>query len=174
MRVRPLDPSDAEPWYALRLLALRERPTAFLISYAEELADGVEAVRKRISQPREHFVIFGAYAESTLVGTVGCARGSRASVRHRCTLWGVYVRPDSRGQGVARALLEHAIAFAKEQMAAEVVELGVNVENTGARALYESLGFDVYGIQHDAFRVDGEACHEALLALHLSSKGHRP
>ncbi len=74
---------------------------------------------------------------------------------------------------VERHLSRAAFCWASScQMGAEVIELGVNVDNTGARALYESLGFETYGVQHDAFRVEGEACDEALLALHLNSKGH--
>jgi GNAT superfamily N-acetyltransferase len=51
----------------------------------------------------------------------------------------LFVRPDSRGQGLARGLF----GFLKTHrpMDARVVALEVSPTNTGARRLYESLGF---------------------------------
>lgn len=50
------------------------------------------------------------------------------------------VAPDSRRQGIGRALVRHAIEQAKAAGASRV-DLSANDEKQAARALYESLGF---------------------------------
>ncbi len=60
----------------------------------------------------------------------------------------VVVHPEHRRQGVARAMMEMAIATAREQ-GAQWVGLEVRSDNEGARALYEQLGFIAVGqVQH--------------------------
>jgi ribosomal protein S18 acetylase RimI-like enzyme len=58
-----------------------------------------------------------------------------------CYLEELYVVPDSRGQGLGRALLEAAIEVAREEGAAHM-DLGTSEDDVAARALYESLGFN--------------------------------
>ncbi|HEX9079995.1 MAG TPA: ribosomal protein S18-alanine N-acetyltransferase [Desulfuromonadaceae bacterium] len=52
----------------------------------------------------------------------------------------VAVDPQQRGKGVARMLMEHAFAVAREQ-GAEFMALEVRASNVPAIALYERLGF---------------------------------
>ena len=57
-----------------------------------------------------------------------------------CYLAELYVVPARRGQGLGRALMDAAIALAREA-GADTMDLGTNEADTAARALYESLGF---------------------------------
>jgi GNAT superfamily N-acetyltransferase len=57
-----------------------------------------------------------------------------------CYLAELYVRPQRRGQGLGRALMEAAIEFARRK-GADYMELGTGEQDVVARALYESLGF---------------------------------
>ena len=52
----------------------------------------------------------------------------------------LYVVPDRRGRGLGRALLEAAMAHARERGAARI-DLGTSEDDVAARALYESMGF---------------------------------
>ena len=52
-----------------------------------------------------------------------------------------YVVPDRRGQGIGRALMERAMAVARDE-GADHMELGTGEADVVARALYESLGFE--------------------------------
>lgn len=72
-----------------------------------------------------------------------------AALRFRPALWSegadayleeLYVRPQRRGQGLGRALLEAAIELARERRAA-FLALNTSEADTAARALYESAGF---------------------------------
>jgi ribosomal protein S18 acetylase RimI-like enzyme len=57
-----------------------------------------------------------------------------------CYLAELYVVPDRRGKGLGRAMMQAAIAVARER-GADHMELGTGESDTAARALYESLGF---------------------------------
>jgi ribosomal protein S18 acetylase RimI-like enzyme len=52
----------------------------------------------------------------------------------------LYVKPDLRGNGLGRALLEAAIETARGE-GAEQMELGTSEDDLAARGLYESAGF---------------------------------
>jgi GNAT superfamily N-acetyltransferase len=73
-----------------------------------------------------------------------------AQVRYRWSIWwdaedcwleDLYVRPEARGDGVGRTLVEVVVDRARER-GCRRVELDVNSENPAAMALYQSLGFD--------------------------------
>jgi ribosomal protein S18 acetylase RimI-like enzyme len=57
-----------------------------------------------------------------------------------CYLEELYVVPEHRGHGLGRALMEAAMALARERGAAHM-DLGTSEDDTAARGLYESLGF---------------------------------
>ncbi|HXN38459.1 MAG TPA: GNAT family N-acetyltransferase [Solirubrobacteraceae bacterium] len=57
-----------------------------------------------------------------------------------CYLAELYVVPDQRGHGLGRALMQAAIADARER-GADHMDLGTGEQDVVARALYESLGF---------------------------------
>jgi ribosomal protein S18 acetylase RimI-like enzyme len=87
--------------------------------------------------------------EDTDVLLAGGGPDGLAVLRYRRSLWTpgrecylaeLYVRPPLRGQGLGRALMERAIALAKER-GADGMDLNTAVEDTAARGLYESLGF---------------------------------
>jgi ribosomal protein S18 acetylase RimI-like enzyme len=65
-----------------------------------------------------------------------------------CYLAELYVVPDRRGHGLGRALMERALAVAREQ-GADYMDLGTGDDDVAARALYESLGFSNRGGKPD-------------------------
>ena len=52
----------------------------------------------------------------------------------------LFVAPEHRRKGVARALCEHAVQFARDAECVKV-ELMTQTDNTSAQALYEDMGF---------------------------------
>ena len=56
-------------------------------------------------------------------------------------VFGLYVRPEARRRGIARALMR-AVAEVVRDTGREYVVLSVDTPNDGARALYERLGFE--------------------------------
>ena len=63
-----------------------------------------------------------------------------ADARSRMHLVGMWVDPQHRRRGVARALVEHAVRWAEERRASEVI-LWVADHNIPARRLYARAGF---------------------------------
>jgi len=48
-----------------------------------------------------------------------------------------------------------------------VVRLGVGCDNHAARALYEPMGFKVYGIERKALKIGGRFIDEELRAIEI-------
>ena len=80
---------------------------------------------------------------------------------------GMALRPDARGRGIGRALLDAAVAHAREA-GAHKVELEVWPDNARAIALYTAAGFEVEGVRRRHYRRrDGSLRSTLLMAVHL-------
>ena len=73
--------------------------------------------------------------------------------RHKGRVWGVYVTPAARGQGVGKAMLIRILARARGYPGLEQVSLSVAVTQETARKLYDALGFQVYGYERRSLKV---------------------
>ena len=169
MELRILQAGDAAAFTALRLAALRECPTAFSSSYEEECDIPLEQAAERLA-PNQHRAVFGAFDGDLLVGTLGLYRENRRKLEHKGVIWGVYVEPAYRGRGVARTLLELALAHAAAMPNVVAVTLGVNAANTAAIALYESAGFEPFGLERGFMLVDG-VLHDELHMVRSIANG---
>ena len=65
---------------------------------------------------------------------------SSLGMRRIWILYDLYVVPEARRQGIGRALMERARQFGQAGGASRL-ELSTAKDNTGAQALYESLGY---------------------------------
>ncbi|GAP66444.1 acetyltransferase [Mizugakiibacter sediminis] len=112
MTIRPLDTADAAAYQRLRLLALRESPTAFSASYEEEVGRPLDDVAARIAPAKDGSIcMLGVFVRDELAGFVAIVRPQRAKLRHAVELAGMYVAPAHRRRGLGRALLDAAIAM---------------------------------------------------------------
>jgi RimJ/RimL family protein N-acetyltransferase len=173
MELRTIDSTDAAAFKALRLTALRECPTAFSSSYEEECDIPLAEAAQRLVPDRDR-AIFGAFDGDDLVATVGLQREGRRKLAHKAVIWGVYVAPSFRRRGVGRLLLERALAHARSMPDLLQVTLGVNTMNTAAIALYESVGFEQFGLERGFLRVDGVLHDELHMVLRLTSGEQSP
>jgi RimJ/RimL family protein N-acetyltransferase len=176
LEIRLLTDDDISSFWALRLRALSDSPEAFGSSYEESAQDPIEEVAQRFrtrTVAGDNFVV-GAFegGPDRIVGTVGFYREEGIKSRHKGLIWGVFVVPEARGKGVARALIEEALRIASEQEGLEQIHLAVGTENRDARNLYRAVGFEVYGVEPHALRVGGRYIDEELMVLHLAQ--HRP
>lgn len=148
--IRLLTGDDAGAFQALRLRGLLECPTAFASSHPEEVGESLGAVAMRVAADGV-FGVYGAFdGEGRLVGVAGLGRESMRRLAHKATLWGMYVAPESRRQGVARRIVSHVLQQAAREPGLRQVNLGVHAENMAARSLYESLGFVAWGTEPSA------------------------
>ena len=119
-------------WLALRVALWPEAPE-------QEQRRGMAEARRR-----GHFVLLARSAENTL-GLV------EASVRHDYVngtngspvgfLEGLYVVPESRRRGIARVLVDRAVAWAGERGCVEFASDAL-LANTEAHALHRAIGFE--------------------------------
>lgn len=165
--IKPLTTQDAQAFKALRLKAISDSPAAIWPTYEEEARTTPEAVCERIRQS-ETQIVFGAFDGSRLIGIAGLRRQPLVQVAHKAVLWGVLVDHEWRGSGVARMLLEWAIAHARDTDVLQI-HLSVHTENPRAHGLYRSLGFEAYGLERRAVRVADRFYDEEHMVLLLDN-----
>jgi ribosomal protein S18 acetylase RimI-like enzyme len=168
MEIRALTRADLDAFQRIRRERLELEPRAFAESLAEHDATPVEAAARRLSASSDDQFVMGAFAPGgQLVGMAGFARNVRHKSRHKAIVWGVYVQPTWRNQGIARALLHHVIERAKTNPGVEKILLTVSVDQIAARRLYLSLGFEIYGREKHALSIDGAFVDEDQMVLWL-------
>jgi len=175
MDVRVLTARDAAAWRRLRLRALRESPDAFLSTYAEERSRTVADVARRFRtawSARDNAIV-GAFDGTRLVGICGYQREAVRRQRHRATIWGMYVAPGWRGDGVGRVLLARAIDQLRAAGGIEEVHLGVGTTNRAAQALYHSAGFRTWAVDRHAMKEGRRYIDEEYMVLRRASSSRR-
>jgi len=166
LSIRRLQAEDAALYRPLRLRALTEDPAAYLTSPEEFAARSLADIAGQLT-PSETAFTLGALAGTQLVGMATLVRAGRLKLRHRADVMAVYVAPETRGQGVAVALLGELIRQARQMPGLDVLNLSVTETQLAARQLYLKLGFSVWGVQPDALRQAGAPLTELHLQLTL-------
>ncbi len=166
MNIRKLKPQDAASFQRLRLLGLRDEPSAFASSHEEEQDRPLSAIEAQLAPSLDH-AIFGAFANDELVGVVALGREGMHKLAHKGYIWGMFVASSSRQQGLGRLLMLEAIATARNVPGMRQLNLGVNANNSAAIRLYESLGFQAFGREAGAMLVDGTLHDELHMSLRL-------
>src|SRR5262249_35115606 len=151
-------------FWKLRLRGFRDEPDQFGSSYEEQAGRAAADVARDVLAPGTWVV--GAFAPE-LVGIAGLTREPRRKRRHRAALWGMYVVPEARGRGVARALVDEIIRIARGEAGLEQILLSVMAPNAPAIGLYAKLGFVAYARVPRALLVGGRAIDEELMLLDL-------
>jgi GNAT superfamily N-acetyltransferase len=154
IRIRRFAPREWPAYRALRLRSLADAPTAFGSSLAAEEAWAHELWMARLTAaavsgrdcplvaeaagPAE-----SAEADGALLGLLWakCDADDPGIVN----LFQMWVAPEARGRGVAGALLDEALAWARS-IDARLVQLGVVCDNSAAVQLYTRAGFRKVGV----------------------------
>jgi RimJ/RimL family protein N-acetyltransferase len=160
--IRQLTPEDAALYRSIRLEGLKESPEAFGSTFDVEFTKPLAWFFDRLSSS----VVFGAIGAKKMLGVAGFAVRDGEKEAHKGLLWGMYVRPEARGAGVARRLVEAVIAYARPHV--ELIQLSVVVGNEQARRLYARLGFVEYGIEKNSLKYCGRYYDEILMAKELA------
>src|SRR5712692_1543881 len=118
--------------------AIAEEPGSQILLWPGELQLTIEEEQKWISAN------LAAESEGKILGVLSCRGGEQKGTRHTTTL-GISVHQHWRNQGVGRALMEQAIAWAKESGVIKRIQLEVTAGNVSGIHLYEKLGFEKEG-----------------------------
>ncbi len=108
-----------------------------------------------VEDERPAELVLGAFHAGDLAGVAGLSFEVREKARHKATLFGVYVRSESRHLGLGRQLVEAALAHAGARPGVWLVQLTVTQGNDAARRLYERHGFAEFGLEPFAATVGG-------------------
>lgn len=169
MLIRRLLASDALVFQAMRLAALRDSPSAFSSSYEEECDAALATIEANLAARS----LFGAFDGAELAGMVGVGRDKGPKLQHKGYIAAMYVAGEHRGKGAGRRLLDHALAFAEAMDGLRQLTLVVTAGNAPAIALYESVGFIVYGTEPGALFADGVFHDNVLMVRRLGTgRGH--
>ena len=115
----------------------------------------------------EKFVL-AAIEGDRIVGTVAFKREDSTKERHRGWIWSVYVRPEARGQGLSKLLMQQLIDKARGMDGLEMLTLVVALTQTSARTLYTSLGFFTTGLILHGYKLpDGRYIDDEEMMLWL-------
>ena len=77
----------------------------------------------------------------------------------------IYVRPEARGRGLSKQLMQQLIDEARKMEGLEILSLVVALTQTSARTLYTSLGFFTTGLILHGYKLpDGRYVdHEEMM-----------
>ncbi len=159
--IRKLDPQDVSAYQDIRLEALKNAPTAFGSSYEEEHGRATNEIINHISNGN----VYGYFIDGGLIGITGGYVFPNRKSSHVVNVWGVYVKPDFRRQGISK-LLFSALA---DNLPDEIEQLRLSVEsgNEAAMNLYKKLGFNECGREEKVLKIDGQYYDEILMVKFL-------
>lgn len=131
--IRVISGDDWAVFRALRLRALGDSPDAFGVTLDEAAANPEAVWRGRAEGPGP---VLMAYSGESPVG-MGALHTPENS--QEAFVWGMWVDPDLRGQGLGARILRELLDWARRLDRA--VSLHVTERNDGARRLYEAHAF---------------------------------
>src|SRR5258707_967762 len=112
MTIRRVVPTEAPGYRALMLEAYESLPDAFTSSVSERAALPLSWWESRLAAGQESpEVVVGAFQNEELAGVAGLSFESREKIRHKATLFGMYVPSRFRGLGRGRQLVVAALEF---------------------------------------------------------------
>jgi ribosomal protein S18 acetylase RimI-like enzyme len=153
MRVRKLIKHDADHYRQIRLEALSNDPDSFGTMHDEEAIRTTDNFREKIPVDNNSFIL-GCYEAEDLIGIVAFHQESRIKLRHKAYIRSMYVQPKYRKKGIGKLLLNELIARAKAIQEIKMLLLDVVTNNLPAKQLYLSFGFQIYGIEKMAYKLN--------------------
>lgn len=144
MHVEVLTPADWRAWRDLRCEGLADTPIGFGELHADAVLRTDDDWQASMCRPGIRVM---AFEDAEPVGLAGGFHDDSGAP----VLFGVYVRPTARGQGVLAELVAVVSAWA----APDRLELAVHEDNHRAHAAYRKLGFADTGVLTVGGGIDG-------------------
>ncbi len=167
MEIRLLNGGDASEYWRLRLEALEGDPEAFSSSAEEHQSLSLDEVRRHLGSEGSDSFVVGALDGGLLIGTAGFYREKGPKLRHKGRVWGVYVTPERRGEGIGRKMLQKLVERGAGTGGVDQILLSVTTTQTAATHLYRSLGFEPFGCEPRALRIGDRFIDEEYMVLPL-------
>jgi RimJ/RimL family protein N-acetyltransferase len=163
--VRRAVPADAPALVALGR-AVGAEPEGWLLTTSSWRSAADERRYLRAVRRSPNAAVFIAEAAEGLVGRLSVARDSHPASAHVADL-GLMVAAPYRRRGIGSALLDEAVAWAREAGVTKL-ELHVFPHNEPAIALYEQFGFVREGLRRKHYRRGREYLDAILMAYEVA------
>jgi GNAT superfamily N-acetyltransferase len=144
LAIRPFEAHEWPKYRELRLRSLADSPDAFGSTLASEQDRSPDDWAARLSAAAVSVQDYPLVADLAGVAVGLVWAKVDATNPSLVNVFQVWVAPESRGRGVAAALLREAINWARSRNA-RVVQLGVTCGDTSAARLYAREGFQDFG-----------------------------
>jgi ribosomal protein S18 acetylase RimI-like enzyme len=143
LHVRRIAASEWRRYRELRLEALQDSPLAFVEQYRESLAQPDQFWQDRVETAAAGSTasMFVAVCAGRFVAKASCFVEPDVTEHVSAHIVGVYVTPQSRGDGVADALMSAVIGWAQDEAHADRIRLFVMQTNDRAARFYRRIGF---------------------------------
>jgi RimJ/RimL family protein N-acetyltransferase len=169
--IRTARPEDAEQLIA-HITAIPNEPDSQILLWPGEFRLTVEEERKWIYKNFEagNSTVLVAEANelselgTKIVGVLSCIGGEHRGNHHTTSL-AITIKKNWRNQGVGRALMERAIAWAKTTGVVKRIQLEVTSGNAPGIHLYEKLGFQKEGLRPRGMFKNGQFLDTWMMAL---------
>ncbi len=167
IKITSIPVKDWQKYRDLRLESLKDSPTAFAGSHEDESPAPDKKWKEKLQNALTEETDFILFAKSgnNLVGMASASRSQKVKVRHTATIYGVYVNPQFRSQGLGTKLLKSLINKLKERPEIVKIKISVVTENSGALRLYQKLGFSTVGKHKKELFIDNRYYDESLMEM---------
>lgn len=154
--IRPLEIDDFAPFLEIQREALLQSPELFGSDYewfeSLSILSKEQRYEKYMNFPYQY--ILGAVdEEGNIAGMIGYSSEDSSKTRHKGTVWGLFVRPEFRGKGIATIMVMSVLETAQDMLDVEQVQLAVSTHNEASYGLYLRLGFKVFGTELHAMKI---------------------
>jgi RimJ/RimL family protein N-acetyltransferase len=168
--IRRAEPGDAAAFLAyLRKMGGESQ----FVTFGPEgiaLSEEEEAAYIATTNALDNAIFLLAVADGEIVGGLTFSCGERPRLRH-VGEFGVSVLRAWWGRGVARALLDEMLAWARRSGVVRKINLRVRTDNERAIRLYERLGFVHEGLATRDMLIDGRFHDSLLMGLAIDPPG---
>ena len=139
---RQLMDEDVLEFKDIWLEALKKHPEHFTACYSQESKRPMSFFSKIL----ENNTYIACLRDGKILGVCGVLPAHESPKKaHTAKISGFYIRPEYRGRGFAKKLMQNALDAIEEQF--DKVMLDVNARNRGAIKLYKAMGFVNMGFE---------------------------
>ena len=141
--VRPLDRSEWLAFKDLRLLALRDTPGVFALSYEQEAKRSPEEWQETIQGPSHQ--VFGLFDSQRLIGITASFTWQGDPSGETAVLAMSFIRPEYRGHGLSRLLYDARLDWIRRQPQFKRVVVSHRASNEASRRANQRHLFHLTG-----------------------------
>jgi len=125
------------------------------------IEDEMKFIENAIKSNNQYFII--AEKDGLLIGSMNFTGGTKPRLAH-IGEFGVSVRKDYWGNGIAYEMMSLLIKWARENKITKI-NLQVREDNERAINLYKKFGFEIEGLERRSFLIKGEYYNSCNMGL---------